>query len=549
MSETQHIKYEDNKLFVDGKESTIEEAESSLKKEVLDFEKSIKNFLLSNLELKKADIEKLSDTVIKTRMDLANNQINIFDFGEYFRTRNIINDGLDLANKIISNLSGKRKKISIKKEDTSLNIKWKKNIYNLPNYEPNLDEVLEELTNRVVGDIIYLEFIKQFHSDLKVNKEKISVKGDLEDEFTIEIQLDNIDIYFKVNKNNGLFDDINELYIASGFKIGLLTLQDSSDDYLKYGNNFRTAQTIENVIAKEIRFLKTYIRSEIKYLEESIFNSSKKLTLAMLFKEYFSPFMDKKQKKKLETIISNAEKILNDSQNKKLQKDDDIEIDEKNDVNNNFETNNFDWNEIELIVRNNLNEFFKESSDKFSFDTEKIKDKRIFKLQLSGQKVEISIDNKEKVIVSSINSIGVGKNDIKNLEILGDNINSKIYKASLNSYKPLLIRQTENILSNIKGKKSKIIAKEIEISIKNLINEISDYKIDINKSTDYISDVIFDILDNIIYFDYKSSELIIILIDKLLKIIYSQSFSHFSFLKLNNITFDLSGQLVKLHND
>jgi hypothetical protein len=549
MNENKEITYQEDKLLIDGKEATIEEAESTLKKEILDFESSIKNFLLSNLNLKRSDIEQLSDTTIKTRMDIANNEINLFDFGEYFRTGNIIKKGISLVDEILSKLSSKkRNKVQKKlyKEEKSIfgdNI----NIDEINIDEIDVDKFIDMFSYELVSRLVYLEFKKQFHSDLKIDKKKISIQWDFKKEFKVNIEIDNINIYFEIHRNDGSFDDINEEYIASGFKIGLLTLQDSSDDYLKYGNNFRTAQTLENVITKEIRFLKTYIKSEIKYLEDSIFSANKKLNLAYLFKEYFFPFMDKKQKNKLELIINKSEKILTESSNKKILTESELD-------NNNIEDNNeisdlINWDEIEDSVKKYLNEFFKTTLDNLSFDKEKQKDKKIFKLQLSGQKVDISIDNKERVFVSSINSIGVGKNDIKNLEILGNNLENKLYKASLNAYKPLLIRQTENILSNIKGKKSKIIAKEIEVSIKNLINDICDYKIDINKNTDYISDIVFDILDNLIYFDYKSSESIVILIDKILKIVYSQSFSHFSFLKLNNIEFNLSNDLIKLNND
>lgn len=546
MSEPKNIVYQDNKLLVDGKESTIEDAESELKKEVIDFENSIKDFLLSNLALKKEDIEKLSDTIIKTRMDLANNQINIFDFGEYFRTSKIITKGHELVDKILLNLNSKKKKITKIKKDEDLKIGWKYNYDNNPNYEPKLYEVLEMITTRLISDVVFWELKKQFHSDLNIDKDKITVSGDFENEFVINIQVEKINISFKIDKNNGSFEDINELYIASSFKIGLLVLQDSSSNYLKYGNNFRTAQTLENVIAKEIRFFKTYIKSEILYLDESFFNAEKKLSLAYLFREYFSIFMDRKQKKQLDFIITNCENIIKENKQKIYEEQSFIEDKNSSDLEPKLE--DIDWNNIEINIKNSLNDLFYSSSDNIGFDIDSFKDKKIFKLHLSGQKVEILVDSNRRVFVSSVNSIGIGKNDIRNFEVLDEVFEQKIFKATLISYKPLLIRQIENIFSNIKGKKSKIIAREIEEIVKSFVFDVCDNNINVNNNIEKVSDTIFEILDSFVYFDRKSNEQIINLIDKLLKIIYSYSFRDYVYNKLKNVNFNLYQELSKLYD-
>jgi hypothetical protein len=426
-------------------------------------------------------------------------------------------------------------------EEVEVVVDWDGNVNNDPDYEPTTDETLYKLASLFFKELIHLEFKKQFPFGLVVERENIRLAGNLANIFKLYIEVEGVEVYFRIDLNDGEYETLTGNFVASGLKIGELQLQDTTESFLKYGNNFKMAQTLENIVAKEIRFLKTCIKQEISYLEQNILSAEDKLKVANLFQLYYTPFLDNKQIAKLTNIVIKTESILEEKEKlKNKQKIElDNEIEEEDNTDNKTELNKVSY-DLEFIKTQFKDEIFKSfnlENEKIKFDFKTTEKSFLLEAIISGQKINLNIFMDDKLTVSSTNTIGTGKSDLNQLEVKGKTLEEKLKKAIILSAKPILIRQIENLANIFKGNQYKKISKELEVNLKEICNSITDFSIDIFDKVSFIKDKINIVIDTLSFLDKKSVEGFIDVLDKILKLLHNEMTKNIDFDFMDNFDF------------
>lgn len=503
------ITFEDGKLFCDGIEISIAEAEAIIKAQVEALDKKVEVELSSNLNLDKEDIDDLSTLMIETKYKISENNVKFFDLQEYYDVSKMIDDGTDLCTRVLTPFLLKKMKLDFgtdkENETERFNIKWKGNIHNDPNYKPDLEEQIS------TAFVIFIEeFIKRnskliFPTTLNIDYDNIFVEIHNNISFEIKIKKDDLYIcFFVFKKDISPQNPFN--YIGTSLKIGEIVIQEDIDVLDKrYDNKFKFAQTLENIIIKQLRFLKNAIKEEINYsLEKSLLKASDRLFYAEKIKKYCIKILDAKTSLKLEKIIIDLSSKINSldylQEEKKLEENE-FEIKQLK------EEYDDKLKEVDSLLRKALLKVFSSSESNSKFVTKYTEKSFFLETSLSNQKITLVINNLQFINLSSINTIGTGKNDITSLDVVGKDIYDKIKNTAFFAFLPIITRQIENIFLNTKTKKTnfkeiELLLKEMFYTLKKEINEeekgIELYQ-KINKTLDFLHEyddkVIIQILD------------------------------------------------------
>ncbi|MEK7434219.1 MAG: hypothetical protein AABZ74_13900 [Cyanobacteriota bacterium] len=504
------ITFEDGKLLCDGIEISIAEAEDIIKAQVEALDKKVEVELSSNLNLDKEDIDDLSTLMIETKYKISENNVKFFDLQEYYDVSKMIDDGTVLCTRVLTPFLLKKMRLDFgtdKETETEIvNIKWKGNINNDPNYEPDLEEQISTTF------IIFIEeFVKKnakfiFPTSLNIDYENIFVDVYQDVSFKIEIKKEDLNISFNIYQNNDLSSENPFNYIGTSLKIGEIIIQDNIEVLDKRKDNkFKFAQSLENIIIKQLRFLKNAIKEEINYsLEKSLLKASDRLYYAQKIKKDCNKILDEKTFLKLEKIIIDLSSKINSLdylQEEKILEEKEFETKQLK------EEYDDKLKEIDSLLRKSLLKTFSANESNSKFVTKYTEKNFFLETSLSNQKITLVINNLQFINLSSINTIGTGKNDITSLEVVGKDIYDKIKNTAFFAFLPIITRQIENIFLNTKTKKTnfkeiELLLKEMFYALKKEINEeekgIEIYQ-KINKILDFLHEyddkVIIQILD------------------------------------------------------
>lgn len=466
----QIITYEDGKLLCDGVEISIEEAESIIKKQVEALDKSVEDQIVNNPNISREEIDELSKIVVETKYKISEKSLKTLDLQEYYDAEKLITDGLGLVTGVLKPFFTKKLQIGFnnqERNDFKSNIKWLGNKNNDPDYVPSMEDMLETGFVLIVKEII-LKYVKVlFPSNLNLGFDNIFIKNHNTTSFEVEIKKDALTIVFQIDQNDGSFGDTKISYIATNLQIGKIRVQEHKERLNKHSTNkFKAAQTLENLIMRELRFLKNFIKEEISYIsEKSIQKISEKLAYSKKLKESCEKVLDSKNLAKLNDLISELEekvKISKNTDSSNLHNSENIE-----------DSDELKMTNIETSIKNNLFKVFNTNNDQSKFITKKNRTDLFIETFLEGQKINISVLNLTEIKLSSFNSIGTGKTDLSNFDVTGTDINEKVDNIGFFVYFPIIFRQIENSFSFIKSKK--ISTKELEKNVKDAFFNLKNY--------------------------------------------------------------------------
>lgn len=515
------ITFEDDKLLCNGEEISIEEAQEIIRLQSKAMEEEVYEYIQNKTELDTEEITELSDTVINTQMRIAQSKIDVKDLDEYQDIRKEIQRAEEICDKALKIFSFKNKKIDNEDKINKIKIKWRNQTSE--DEEPNLNDMIDTANELLIKAIVMKEFKKQFStSRFEIEQGNIEIYGDFATEFQIYIITKDIEIYFQIDRNLGIFEGLKGEFIASGLRVNSMLMQTSLDSYSKSSNTLKTAYTFNNIIIREVRYLKTTIKQEINYsLSKSIAKSYDRFATANFFMTNFEVLLDKKTKKNLNEIMLDSikyidENKINNNDPDKTQLKEDIKDDSINDLKSN---NNIDFKEF---ILDKISAIFNLKNEQIKIDKRDAKKDEIFEIQASGQKIILSILESGVILVSSTNTLGTGKTDIQNYESKGENILEKLSNSVLASYLPILIRQIENIFNNVKGKTSKKTSKELDKVLKEIVTDMLENKLD----SETLKEKIYFIIDKVITIDSLNYESILEIIDKILNNFFINQFKN-----------------------
>jgi hypothetical protein len=536
------ITFENNQLLCDGEPISIEDAEKLVREQVKAYEDSTADLIKNDTALDVESIEKLADSVNDLRYHTGLKLIPGRGIEEYRSVADDIIKAIALCDKALEIFSSKRKKQHVEFKPKSLfkPEEWPLNINNDPDYDPTLDELYEKYHELIFQDLIYTQFKNQFYNTgAEVEKENIKVFGNMVNEFRLYIVNKNINIYFQINENIGNFGDVTGKFIGSALKVGSISLQNTRDNYLIHGNNnFKTAQTIENLIVKQIRFLKNTIKQEITYsLSQNISKAEERLNVANVFIANYGPLLDKKTMAKLKAIIKDAKKIMKEQNNRKPAGKKAVEPGTKNLPGKTGIENEKILAENE--VKKQLLIAFDTTEDKIRFESKQKEEYLLFDALISGQRININIFNFKKVFVSSTNTIGTGKTDFQQVEAPGKDLTESIKNAAYMSSLPVLTRQIDNLSASIKGNEPKKIFKGIENHLKEIIQVNNDFSLDLSDKIKIFIRNFYYIIDKLPGFNKQINEDILNVTDKLLKRVNE--------FVIESTEININGKAVSLH--
>lgn len=464
----QIITFEDGKLLCDGIEISIEDAEAIIKKQVEALDKSVEDQIVNNPDISREEIDELSKIVVETKYKVGEKSLKTLDLQEYYDAEKLITDGLGLVTGVLKPFFTKKLQIDFnnqERKDFRPNIKWLGNKDNDPEYVPSMEDMLETGFVLVVKEII-LKYVKVlFPSNLNLGFDDIFIKNHKTTSFEVEIKKDTLTIGFQIDQNDGSFGDTKISYIATNLQIGKIRVQENKERLNKHSTDkFKAAQTLENLIMRELRFLKNFIKEELNYIsEKSIQKISEKLAYSKKLKESCEKVLDSKNLAKLNNLIAELEKKV------KISKD----------VSSNLQGENIEDSDelkmtnIETSIKNNLFKVFNTNNDQSKFITKKNRTDLFIETFLEGQKINIAVLNLTEIKLSSFNSIGTGKTDLSSFEITGIDINEKVDNIGFFVYFPIIFRQIENSFLFIKSKK--ISTKELEKNVKEAFFNLKNY--------------------------------------------------------------------------
>ncbi len=486
------ITFVDGKLLCDGIEISIEEAEKIIQIQSKAMEEEVYDYIQKNPNLEREEIAELSDTVIGTNMRVAHAKIDVKDLDEYENVRKDIQKALEICDRALKIFAFKSKKVDKSNDKDKINIIWKNQPIDNPNYDPTIEEMIETSYDIILKELIFKEFEKQFATtDIDLKREEIEIYGNFTDEFLIYIYHKDLEIYFQINDNQGQFEGLKGNYIGSGLRINSMLIQTSLDSYSnKSGHTIKTAFSFDNIITMQVRFLKNSIKQEINYsLSKSISKAQERYFIASFFMNTFKLLMDRKTKRRLKNIISDSLLILEKKNNK-----DNDDIEESDDLKPDLIKETDKKISNETYIKNQITKVFGIKEDQIKLEKKENKKDQLFDIQVSGQKIIISYLDSGVMFISSSNTLGTGKNDIQNLEVKGSDFFEKSEKAILASYVPVLNRQIENTFINVKGKKNKNIAQLLEAKLKEIVYSMIENKLSSKELKNKIDDIINDLL-------------------------------------------------------
>ncbi len=509
------ITFEGGKLLCDGQEISIADAEKIVQLQVRALEDTTADYIQSNPDLNRFDIDSFSETVNITRMGVSSNKIKVRGLEQYYDVAKDILKGIEICDHALKFFSMKSKPVIVDKvENKLLNVKWSGNINNYSDYDPSIQEITDAMIDLFFSDIISTQFKKQFNnSDLIIDAKDVDAIGALDTGINIFIRINDIDIYFRIDENEGKIDNKAVKFIASELRVGEHILQIGINNISKNSNNnLKTAQTLDNIVVKEIRFLKNTIKQEIDFsLTQSISGSKDRLELANFFVKNYGLLIDKKTRKKLDSIIHSSEQII---QQRKTTSDSSNISSEQFDLDLTIEKN--DDLDLKDLLMDSISQNFGLEKDKITINIKRMNQSIIiYEIFISGQKILITSNN-DQVSVTSSNTIGTGKTDFHQSDIYGNNLIEKLKNACFLSSIPLLNRQVENITNNIKGKEEKKYAKEIENIIKNILNLLIDNSQNIYLKIDKIRGYFLKLLDITVFINNKLGDGLFEIIDKII---------------------------------
>lgn len=466
----QIITFEDGKLLCDGVEISIEDAEKIIKSQLENLDKSVEDQVLSNTELSRSEIDELSKIVVETKYKVGETSLKTLDLQEYYDAEKIITEGLTLVTRVLTPFFTKKLQIDFNiqsKSNQTDNIKWLGNKDNDSNYEPSVEDMLETAFVMLIKEIV-LKYCKVlFPSKLNITFDDILVENQSTNSFDVEIKKGVLSVFFEIDQNDGSFGDIKSSYIATNLHIGKLKVQEKKELINKYGiDKVKSAQTLDNLIMRELRFLKNFVKDEINYTaEKSIQKTIERLAYAKKIKESCESILDSKNLTRLNNLIEELEekiKLNSSLTNDSLDFSEIIEVNEDTRMIN-----------LESTIKNNLFKVFNTNNDQSKFITKKIENNLFIETFLEGQKINISALNFNEIKLSSFNSIGTGKTDLVGFDVTGRSFDEKIENISYFVYFPIIFRQLENSFSFIKTKKISI--KDLDKNIKDSFFNLKNY--------------------------------------------------------------------------
>lgn len=539
------ITFEDGKLYCNGQEISIEEAEEIIKNQIKELEKNKEEIIQKENNLDEDRTRMMVNDLNEVFVYASNSGIHVRGNNEYYEAGDLILKAELICDKALRIFSPEYRKEK-RKEDLEKNDPLKEIISNFDwgGIEPTNIEIIEKSIEMYIASIVIIEMRKQFYNiDFNFEKDDIRVYLDLPLEIRIYIIKDSFSLYFRINRN--IFTDtIPFNFIVSSMTVNTFKIQDDISILANQNNsnNIKFAQTIENAVFKEIRFLKNLIKEEIDYsLSMNISKAKERLNLANKILETYKGLLSEELLTKLNNLIKETENYQ-DVLYEEIEEEKEEKID------------------ISSIIYDNLSKTFNVDKEKIIREINQSNNK--YEINILGQKISININDNDNVIIKSVNIVGNSKNDIVNKNVIGKNINDKLRKAVNYSYLPIIYRTIDNLIKDNKVLENRKKIKEIEGKLKDLIifiyedfdtyENIEFLKEKINNILDTVSiinqNIAFEIFSIIDFILFKSLEKLHIKDINILNFRNKLSLSYKEFYSINNDFFETTIEIKNLIN-
>jgi len=539
------ITFEDGKLYCNGQEISIEEAEEIIKNQIKELEKNKEEIIQKEDNLDEDRTRMMVNDLNEVFVYASNSGIHVRGNNEYYEAGDLILKAELICDKALRIFSPEYRKEK-RKEDLEKNDPLKEIISNFDwgGIEPTNIEIIEKSIEMYIASIVIIEMRKQFYNiDFNFEKDDIRVYLDLPLEIRIYIIKDSFSLYFRINRN--IFTDtIPFNFIVSSMTVNTFKIQDDISILANQNNsnNIKFAQTIENAVFKEIRFLKNLIKEEIDYsLSMNISKAKERLNLANKILETYKGLLSEELLTKLNNLIKETENYQ-DVLYEEIKEEKEEKID------------------ISSIIYDNLSKTFNVDKEKIIREISQSNNK--YEINILGQKISININDNDNVIIKSVNIVGNSKNDIVNKNVIGKNINDKLRKAVNYSYLPIIYRTIDNLIKDNKVLENRKKIKEIEGKLKDLIifiyedfdtyENIEFLKEKINNILDTVSiinqNIAFEIFSIIDFILFKSLEKLHIKDINILNFRNKLSLSYKEFYSINNDFFETTIEIKNLIN-
>ncbi|GIW22988.1 MAG: hypothetical protein KatS3mg068_1995 [Candidatus Sericytochromatia bacterium] len=472
------IVFENGKLYCNGQEISIEEAEEIIRKQVKELEKSKEKLIQEADNLDEDRTRAICNELNETFVYASKSGIHVRGNNEYYETADLIlqaNLICDRALRLFTPEYRREKKLKEREKDS-----FKEIIENFDweGINPTNIDIIEKSMEMYIISVVVKEIRKQFYNiHFNFKPDDIRVYLNLPFDIKIYIVTDNFTLFFQINQNiPKIYENIPFNFIVSSMRVNGFNIQnDFYDLFEDKSNNIKFAQTIENAIFKEIRFLKNLIKEEIDYsLSMNISRTKERFDLANKILEKYNGLLSQDLTMKVNQVIEETINYQN------------IEI--KDETNVSIE-NNIDINYLIIEKFSNI----------FNIDSQKVlKEINInnnnYEIIISAQKISLSILDNNNVGIKSINILNQGKNDIIKENIQGKNLSNKIEKAISYAYLPIIYRNIDNFIKSNKIVENRRNLKDLDDKLKDLIRLIYE-DFNIYENIDFIQEKINDILD------------------------------------------------------
>jgi len=497
-------------IFTSNEENFLPEEQKKIRERLLSLYTRYSEYLIFNPDLKKEDAINFADTITETEVSAIRAGIEFRGLDELVKAMKIVLDTSKKCDKAIEAFEDEHFRLKIEEAKKEQKFDY---IKDLSPYEAFL-----KFYQVLIRDLTLNELKVQFaNTNLNITFDDIDVKGKVTEGFDILVKFkDAPELFFQIFPNNGNFADITNNFIASSLKIASLQIQTRPEDYSKQGNNnFKSAQTVDKVIKREIRLLKIIIKEEIETLENTTAKAIERLEATKKIFNHFYIFLNKKTKEQLLKIMEETESIVSKtleiSENKistrKIKQFSAI----KTEIKNNNDT-------LEKIIKE-TNEIFTSNKNKSNFKTELDENKVLisFEIEELNLNLEIEDENILSIFVTSNN-----KEVYEQLNVFGKNLQERIKNSILFAYSIFIKNKIDSLLINTKKKKNQDLHKNIINTLENISKVLTAFSSEISEKIKIIIDNILILFNLLISLDEKLVKDILDILDKILEEIHRE---------------------------
>ena len=497
-------------IFTSNEENFLPEEQKKIRERLLSLYTRYSEYLIFNPDLKKEDAINFADTITETEVSAIRAGIEFRGLDELVKAMKIVLDTSKKCDKAIEAFEDEHFRLKIEEAKKEQKFDY---IKDLSPYEAFL-----KFYQVLIRDLTLNELKVQFaNTNLNITFDDIDVKGKVTEGFDILVKFkDAPELFFQIFPNNGNFADITNNFIASSLKIASLQIQTRPEDYSKQGNNnFKSAQTVDKVIKREIRLLKIIIKEEIETLENTTAKAIERLEATKKIFNHFYIFLNKKTKEQLLKIMEETESIVSKtleiSENKistrKIKQFSAI----KTEIKNNNDT-------LEKIIKE-TNEIFTSNKNKSNFKTELDENKVLisFEIEELNLNLEIEDENILSIFVTSNN-----KEVYEQLNVFGKNLQERIKNSILFAYSIFIKNKIDSLLINTKKKKNHHLHKNIINTLENISKVLTAFSSEISEKIKIIIDNILILFNLLISLDEKLVKDILDILDKILEEIHRE---------------------------